>query len=171
MSSSAGMAQIQIGTVTGTVVDPSGAPVASATITLQNFVSGFRRTTSTDPQATFVFHNVPFGRYVLRAEFFGFQRFEESIQVGSNLPVVLNLELKLPGNSEVVVVEGCWNEIARAQKPESTKASFKDFRGPGPVPGCSRLLPRCLAGARKTMGCCMPEAWMTDSFLSWMEFL
>jgi len=36
------------GTITGTVTDPSGAVVAGATVEIQNKVTGYDRTTTTD---------------------------------------------------------------------------------------------------------------------------
>ena len=51
------------GTVRGTVTDPSGAVVPSATVHLTNDVSGFDRTASTDATGQFVFPNVPFNPY------------------------------------------------------------------------------------------------------------
>ncbi len=46
--------------VAGTVTDPSGAVIASATATIHNPVSQFERSTTTDATGNFAFANVPF---------------------------------------------------------------------------------------------------------------
>ena len=43
------------GTINGTVLDPSGAVVANATVEIHNPVSGYDRTTTTDRQGEFQF--------------------------------------------------------------------------------------------------------------------
>jgi hypothetical protein len=52
--------------ITGTVLDPSGAVVAFAGIELHNPVSGFKRATSTDASGKFTISNVPFNPYTSR---------------------------------------------------------------------------------------------------------
>jgi hypothetical protein len=49
--------------ISGTVLDPSGAVVANATVEIHNAVSGFDRTTTTDSKGNFSFPNVPFNPY------------------------------------------------------------------------------------------------------------
>ncbi len=43
------------GTIEGTVTDPSGAVVSGAVVTIENRVTGYKRTTSTDATGTFRF--------------------------------------------------------------------------------------------------------------------
>ncbi len=58
--------------VTGTVVDPSGAVVPDATVEIRNPVSQFRRSTDTDDKGNFTIPNVPFNTYHLRVTAPGF---------------------------------------------------------------------------------------------------
>ena len=51
--------------VTGTVVDPTGAVVANATVEIRNPVSAFERTVTTDSSGKFSIPNVPFNPYHL----------------------------------------------------------------------------------------------------------
>jgi type 1 fimbria pilin len=51
------------GSLNGTVLDPSGAVVAGATVELHQAVSGYDRTTTTDGKGNFSFSNVPFNPY------------------------------------------------------------------------------------------------------------
>src|ERR1700758_4655847 len=63
---------ISSGTVTGTVADPTGAVVPGATVQIQNPITGYQQTTTTDPQGTFRLNNVPFNNYRLTAAKMGF---------------------------------------------------------------------------------------------------
>ena len=47
------------GSINGTVVDPTGAVVAKATVEIRNPVSGFDRSTTTDASGKFEFVNPP----------------------------------------------------------------------------------------------------------------
>ena len=56
-------AQSNSASITGTVVDPTGAVVANAAVTIHNPVSGFNRSTTTDKAGNFSYPNVPFNPY------------------------------------------------------------------------------------------------------------
>src|SRR5882724_12251262 len=60
------------GTVSGTVVDPNGAAVRGATVTIQNPVTGYKRTVTTDDNGVFRFNDVPFNNYHLSVSATGF---------------------------------------------------------------------------------------------------
>lgn len=91
--------------VIGAVLDPSGAVVPNATVTIRNPVSAFERTTTTDAAGKFAIPNVPFNPYHLTVTSQGFDPYAEDIEVRSVVPVSLNLNLKVKGSSEVVTVE------------------------------------------------------------------
>lgn len=59
--------------VTGTVVDPSGAVVPNAVVELRNPVSGYDRTMATDAAGKFSFPNVSFNPYHLTVTHQGFE--------------------------------------------------------------------------------------------------
>jgi Carboxypeptidase regulatory-like domain len=90
--------------VTGTVLDPSGAVVPSATVEIRNPVSGFDRTTSTNSTGGFVVPNVPFNPYHMLVTAKGFGPYVQDIEVRSVVPLNLSVKLKLE-SSEVVTVE------------------------------------------------------------------
>jgi carboxypeptidase family protein len=58
--------------VSGTVLDPSGAVVPNATVEIRNPVSAFDRTTPTDSAGQFTIPNVPFNPYHLKVTAPGF---------------------------------------------------------------------------------------------------
>jgi hypothetical protein len=91
--------------VTGTVVDPSGAVVPNATVEIHNPVSQFSRTATTDSNGNFSIPNVPFNPYHLTVSAAGFAPYEEDVDVRSLVPVNVKANLKVTASSEVVTVE------------------------------------------------------------------
>jgi hypothetical protein len=127
--SAGAIAQIQIGTVTGTVVDPAGAFLSLASVAMESPMTGFSRTTATNAQGAFRFHNVPFDRYLVRIKAPGFQDLEESIRVASNIPVVMKLELKLPGTITTVIVEGLLEQDSASTQTRIDQSSLERLPG------------------------------------------
>src|SRR3954451_19097591 len=91
--------------ITGTVVDPSGAVVSNATVEVRNPVSGFSRNTVTDATGKFVIPNVPFNPYHVTVTGQGFAPYAGDVDVRSTVPVSLNVALKMGGSAESVTVE------------------------------------------------------------------
>jgi hypothetical protein len=91
--------------ITGTVVDPSGAVVTNATVEVRNPVSGFSRNAVTDAAGKFVVPNVPFNPYHLTVVGQGFAPYSGDVDVRSTVPVNLNIALKVGGSAESVTVE------------------------------------------------------------------
>ena len=100
-------AQESRGTITGRVVDPSGAVVAGAEIRVSNKETGAISTARTNEGGNYTVPYLMPGAYDLSAEFAGFKKTERlDLQVRVN--DVLNVELKLEvGNAtETVEVKG-----------------------------------------------------------------
>jgi hypothetical protein len=91
--------------ITGTVVDPSGAVVSNATIEVRNPVSGFVRNAVTDAAGKFVVPNVPFNPYHVTVSGQGFAPYSGDVDVRSTVPVNVNIALKVGGAAESVTVE------------------------------------------------------------------
>ena len=91
--------------ITGTVVDSTGAVVPNAAVELRNPVSEFDRTVTTDNAGKFVIPNVPFNPYHLTVVATGFDAYVQDVDVRSLVPVSLAISLKVKGSSEVVTVE------------------------------------------------------------------
>ena len=81
--------------VTGTVLDPSGAVIPNATVEIRNPVSGFERTTTTDAAGQFDIPNVPFNPYHLIARSQGFAPSVQDVDVRSVVPINLTIDLGL----------------------------------------------------------------------------
>ena len=90
--------------VTGVVLDPTGAVVPGVSVEIHNPVSGFARTAITNATGNFYIPNVPFNPYHLSATGKGFAAYSQDIDVRSVVPVAVNISLKV-GTSETVTVE------------------------------------------------------------------
>ena len=90
--------------VNGTVLDPSGAVVPSATVEIDNPVSAFQRSTVTDSSGRFSFPNVPFNPYHLTVAAAGFAPYAQDVEVRSAVPLSVKIELAMSGRSSAVTV-------------------------------------------------------------------
>src|ERR1700732_1217163 len=91
--------------ISGTVVDPSGAVVPNATVEIHNPVSAFDRSTTTDSLGNFSFPNVPFNPYHLTVTATGFDQKAEDVDIRSAVPVNVKIGLTIAGSSSTVSVE------------------------------------------------------------------
>ncbi|MDQ2975371.1 MAG: TonB-dependent receptor [Acidobacteriota bacterium] len=97
-------AQSRIGTVQGTVKDPTGALVRNAKVTVTQPLTGYNQAVQTDEQGSFKLVNVPFNTYKVQAEAVGFQTTEHSVDLESTIPLNLDLSLALSGATANVTV-------------------------------------------------------------------
>ena len=113
--------------VTGTVVDPTGAVVANATVEIQNPVSHFQRTTSTDNAGKFTIPNIPFNPYHLTVGGPGFAPYAQDVDVRSIVPVNINVTLQIKGSSESVTVEASGEDLLENDPTFHTDVSKELF--------------------------------------------
>ena len=66
-------AQTVTGTITGTVLDPSGAIVPGAQVVVKDEGTGSERPASTNAEGSFVVVGLPPGRYAIQVEMRGFR--------------------------------------------------------------------------------------------------
>jgi hypothetical protein len=93
------------GSINGTVVDPTGAVVAKATVEIRNPVSGLDRSTTTDAAGKFAFTNIPFNPYHLVVTAEGFAAVVQDVEPRSAVPVSVAIKLKVSGSTTAVTVE------------------------------------------------------------------
>jgi Carboxypeptidase regulatory-like domain len=93
------------GSISGTVLDPSGAVVPNATVEIHNPVSAFDRSTTTDSSGKFSFPNVPFNPYHMTVTAAGFAQNAQDVEVRSAVPVNVRVSLTVAGSSSSVTVE------------------------------------------------------------------
>ncbi|MFN7925678.1 MAG: TonB-dependent receptor [Bryobacteraceae bacterium] len=88
--------QASDGNIVGTVLDQTGAPIASAKMTAINADTGVARSTTTDASGTYRFPNSPVGRYEITAEAAGFAKHSlRNVSVELNRTVTANLSLSV----------------------------------------------------------------------------
>jgi hypothetical protein len=93
------------GSINGTVVDPTGAVVAKATVEIRNPVSGLDRSTTTDVAGKFAFTNIPFNPYHLVVTAEGFAAVVQDVEPRSAVPVSVAIKLHVAGSTTAVTVE------------------------------------------------------------------
>ena len=100
-------AQLTTGTITGTVVDQSGAAVPGTAITITNVDTGIARSLETGPEGRYAAPSLPLGNYEVRASLPGFQT---SIRSGIALTVgrraVVDMVLQVGEVAQAVTVTG-----------------------------------------------------------------
>jgi hypothetical protein len=99
------------GTIEGSVVDPSGAAVANATVSLHNAVTGYRQSAATSSEGKFRFSNIPPNPYHLEVTASGFAVFAQDIAIRSGVPVQVNAQLTLKGERSAVTVEAAGADL------------------------------------------------------------
>jgi hypothetical protein len=92
------------GTISGTVTDPSGAFVPGAAVKIENPVSGYSRSTTSDATGHFQFSNIPLNPYHLMVSATGFASNAEDVDVRSTVPVTVKSTLALGESSTVIDV-------------------------------------------------------------------
>jgi hypothetical protein len=115
------------GTVKGTVTDPSGAVIRSATVTVYNPVSGFQRTALTDSSGNFSISNIPFSSYHTTISAKGFATHVEDVSVRSTLPVTLAIKMELQSAQTVVTVTGEPHDLISTNPTMQTSISRQLF--------------------------------------------
>jgi hypothetical protein len=94
------------GTVSGTVTDATGAIVPGATVSIENPVSGYTRTATTDSAGHYQFTNVPLNPYHLVVSAKGFAPSTQDVDVRSFVPITLKNSLAVGAASTVIEVTG-----------------------------------------------------------------
>jgi hypothetical protein len=94
------------GTIEGTIVDPSGAVVPKAEVTLHNVVSGYTQSALSGSDGVFRLTNIPPNPYRLDVKAPGFSDYSQTIDVRNAIPVQVKATLAVAGANTSVVVEG-----------------------------------------------------------------
>ncbi|HEU5456988.1 MAG TPA: carboxypeptidase regulatory-like domain-containing protein [Terracidiphilus sp.] len=100
-----GFAQQTLGTINGTVVDPSGAALPGASITVTNSATNYVARTTTQSTGFYQIFNLPIGTYVVRVSLTGFQTAElPNIPVQEARATTANVSLKVGSTSTSIIV-------------------------------------------------------------------
>ena len=96
---------VQAQSISGTVVDPTGAVVSNATVEIHNPVSRYDRSITTDASGKFNFTNVPFNPYHLKVTATGFAAYAQDVEIRSSIPIEVPIKLQVAGSATTVTVE------------------------------------------------------------------
>lgn len=94
------------GTISGTVIDPSGAAVPNAEVSIHNVVTGYNQSTKSGPDGAFRFANIPPNPYHLEVKASGFAVSSQDVDIKGSIPVQVKATLALAGANTTVTVEG-----------------------------------------------------------------
>ena len=118
---SAADTQLANGTVQGSVMLVTGAPIEQATVTLTNQATGAKQTTTSDAKGQFSFSNVPPGSYTVSASATGFSPAQQNVTVSSGQTAQVTLTMQ--PNLNQGFVSGAGNAPGAAPvNPGSTDA-------------------------------------------------
>ncbi|HEV8483950.1 MAG TPA: carboxypeptidase regulatory-like domain-containing protein [Blastocatellia bacterium] len=98
-------AQVPTGTITGTVVDPSGAVIQNATVTVTNKNTGASRVIQTAETGTFSAPSLVPGTYEVRVEMLGFATNVRSVEVVTGATNSVNIAMQVGTAKEIVDVQ------------------------------------------------------------------
>ena len=107
LSSQLIFAQVNSGTISGSVRDNSEAVIPGATVTIRNIDTGISRTVITDDQGRYRASNVALGNYDVQAAQTGFQKeVRTGVGVAVGQEAVVNLTLRVGDVTQSVEVRG-----------------------------------------------------------------
>jgi hypothetical protein len=94
------------GTVEGIVVDPSGAAVPKAAVSIHNSVTGYTQAATSGSDGSFRLNNLPPNSYQLEVTASGFAAYQQTVDIKNAIPISLKTTLALAGANTTVLVEG-----------------------------------------------------------------
>jgi len=98
-------AQAPVGTISGTVTDPSGAVIKDAPISVLNKATGFERRTKSENDGTYSAPALPAGQYEVRVQVQGFRTMLREVTITVGSIVKLDLVLEVGQTTDIVTVE------------------------------------------------------------------
>src|SRR5215831_16407536 len=98
-----GLSQAETGQVTGTVLDPTGAVIPNAKVTVKSATTGLERQTTTTTAGTYAVTNLQPGTYTVTAEAPGFSPVQQTADV--TVGNVVGLDLRLAVGGVIAAVE------------------------------------------------------------------
>jgi hypothetical protein len=110
------------GTLTGTVLDPSGAVIPGATVIMKNDTSGDERRTVTNSDGFFSINAVQVGDYTVSIQAQGFEHYEQKgvhFDLGDKRNLA-NIALKVGSSAETVEVTGAAEQLTPVDSGEKS---------------------------------------------------
>jgi Carboxypeptidase regulatory-like domain len=104
-SSIISLAQAPVGTISGTITDPSGAVIKDAPIIVRNKATGVERRTKSEDDGTYSAPALPAGQYEVQVQMQGFRTLLREVTVTVGSIIKLDLAMEIGQTTEVVTVE------------------------------------------------------------------
>jgi hypothetical protein len=105
--SSAALAQVATGSISGTITDPNGANVPAARVTAHNTATGLQSQTQSSEAGLYVFPTLPVGTYEVTVEQPGFKKLTRSgVEVRIATRQELDLKLEVGDVQQTIEVTG-----------------------------------------------------------------
>ncbi len=118
--------QSTTGLIQGSVLDPNGAVVQGATVSIRNTGTGFERIVATNSDGFFSAPLLPLGKYRVSTEAKGFSKsILENVEVSIGETQSLRIELKIGGAVETVDVSAEGDGVETARTEISTQINQK----------------------------------------------
>ncbi len=112
-------AQTTTGEIRGTVRDNSGAVVPGATVTAIALDTGLKRTEVTGPTGTYVFPNLPIGKYTMAAELEGFSKAEKTgFDLVADGRITADFTMAIGALTETITVEAARGDVVNRTSGE-----------------------------------------------------
>jgi hypothetical protein len=106
-SSSGAYAQTSFGQISGTIVDPTGASVPEATVTITSTSTQAAHPATSDSSGNYIVTNLPIGEYSITVTKTGFQTAKQSgVSISADAKVTSNFTLPVGQATETVEVQG-----------------------------------------------------------------
>jgi hypothetical protein len=106
-------AQVNTGSLTGLVLDSSGASVANTSITVADSTTGYARTVVSASDGAYSLPNLPIGTYTVTATSSGFSKLQEEVTIGVAERVRLDLRLTIGAANQTVEVQATASGLSR----------------------------------------------------------
>ena len=106
-------AQVNTGSVSGLVLDPSGAAVAGTEVTVKSADTGYQRTSKSLADGAYSLTDLPIGAYSLTASATGFLGVEQQVNVGVGERVRLDVHLTIGAANQTVEVTDSGVQLQR----------------------------------------------------------
>ena len=113
-------AQVNTGSLSGLVTDPSGAVVAGSEVTVLSADTGYKRVTKSLGGGDYTLPNLPIGKYSLSATAPGFSKTEQQVSIGVGERVRLDLRLTVGAADQTVEVNSTGADLQRDDASIST---------------------------------------------------
>jgi hypothetical protein len=150
--------QVTGGAITGSVVDPNGAVIPNATVTVTDKARGRNFTAQTTSAGSYLFPNIPVGEYTIAIEATGFSRITRDVNVSLNQTSTVDFTLQVGVGSTVVDVVGTDGAVIQTDTSQLgksfdiRKAQDLPVGGDGNVNNLATLAPNVIPPANGTAG-------------------